>query len=134
MNKYFLLGIMIGIVFMFPIIVLKIENNKLSDENDKLFFSEKIYTVTDTFLKKIDLAYALTVHKLQGSQANLIICVMYPVGYNSFISRNMIYTALTRAVKGIYLVGDVIGRNNAISRGRKIEQNSRKLTITDKLY
>jgi ATP-dependent exoDNAse (exonuclease V) alpha subunit len=59
---------------------------------------------------------------------------MYPVGYNSFISRNMIYTALTRAVKGIYLVGDVIGRNNAISRGRKIEQNSRKLTITDKLY
>lgn len=105
-----------------------------SDENDKLFFSEKIYTVTDTFLKKIDLAYALTVHKLQGSQANLIICVMYPVGYNSFISRNMIYTALTRAVKGIYLVGDVIGRNNAISRGRKIEQNSRKLTITDKLY
>ena len=36
MNKYFLLGIMIGIVFMLPIIVLKIENNKLSDENDKL--------------------------------------------------------------------------------------------------
>ena len=36
MNKYFLLGIIIGIVFMFPIIVLKIENNKLSDENDKL--------------------------------------------------------------------------------------------------
>lgn len=36
MNKYFLLGIMIGIIFMFPIIVLKIENNKLSDKNDKL--------------------------------------------------------------------------------------------------
>ena len=105
-----------------------------SDENDKLFFSEKIYTVTDTFLRKLDLAYALTVHKLQGSQANLIICVMYPVGYSNFISRNMIYTALTRAVKGIYLVGDVVGNNNAISRGRKIEQNSRKLTITDKLY
>ena len=80
------------------------------------------------------MAYALTVHKLQGSQAKLIICVMYPVGFSNFISRNMIYTALTRAVKGIYLVGNVTGWRNAISVGRKIEQNAQRATLIDKIY
>lgn len=96
--------------------------------------SENIYAVDSSDLKKLDLAYVLTVHKLQGSQAKLIICIMYNVGYGSFISRNMIYTAITRAVKGIYLVGNVTGYGNAISNGRKKEQTSERVTISDKIY
>ena len=105
-----------------------------SFENDEKRRNEKCITVESNDLRRLDLAYALTVHKLQGSQAKLIICVMYPVGFSNFISRNMIYTALTRAVKGIYLVGNVTGWRNAISVGRKIEQNAQRATLIDKIY
>ena len=85
-------------------------------------------------MKRLELAYALTVHKIQGSQAKLIICVMYPIRYSDFISRNMIYTSITRAVEGIYLVGNVLGNNSSITKGRKIEQTSQRLTALDKIF
>lgn len=103
-------------------------------EFDLFLQQNKIYTVESYELKNLDLAYALTVHKLQGSQSKLIVCVMYPVGFSDFISRNMIYTAITRAVEGIYLVGNVTGRFSVINTGRKIEQNMLRNTISDKIY
>ena len=115
------------------IIFYKSEYNSLYDE-ESLLKTQNIYTVYSSDLQNLDLAYALTVHKLQGSQAKLIICVMYSVGYTTFISRNMIYTAITRAQQGIYLVGNVIGSESAIGKGRKIEQNALRLTITDKIF
>lgn len=115
------------------IIFYKAEYNSLYDE-ESLLKTQNIYTVFSSDLQNLDLAYALTVHKLQGSQAKLIICVMYPVRYSSFISRNMIYTAITRAEQGIYLVGNVLGSESAIGKGRRIEQNALRLTITDKIF
>lgn len=102
-------------------------------ENELYLRSKNVYTVESMDLMRLDLAYALTVHKLQGSQAKLIICVLFPVGFSDFISRNMIYTAITRAIKGLYLVGRVSGIHNAIATGRKIEQNIRRSTVTDKV-
>lgn len=55
----------------------------------------------------ISLAYALTVHKMQGSQAKVIIFALHPAGRgNSFISRNLVYTAITRAEDLVYVVGN----------------------------
>ena len=93
-----------------------------------------VVEVSSYDLPKLDLAYALTVHKLQGSQAKLIICVFYDIGFGDFISRNMIYTAITRAEKGVYLLGDVIGNNTVIMKGRKVEQTSKRTTLADKMY
>ena len=103
-------------------------------DSDDLRRTQNIITVESINLNRIDLGYALTVHKLQGSQAKLIIFILYNVGYGTFISRNMIYTAITRAEEGIYVVGNVMGWNNAIGRGRKIEQNVLRTTIADKIY
>ena len=103
-------------------------------ENDKYYRENNIYTVNSSDLFNLDLAYALTVHKLQGSQAKLIICVMYSVGYSRFISRNMLYTAITRAEEGIYLVGNVLGKDSIVNKGRKIEQNILRDTIADKIF
>lgn len=105
-----------------------------SVENEEVYRNEKIYTLDVLELKNLDLAYALTVHKFQGSQAKLIIFVLYPVGYETFISKNMIYTGISRAEKGEYLVGNVTGWNNVISSGRKIEQNVLRLTMSDCIY
>lgn len=108
--------------------------NSSNPDFDAIKYRDNCFVVESNDLKKLDLAYALTVHKIQGSQAKLIICVMYPVGYSDFISRNMIYTSITRAVEGIYLVGNVLGFGNTITRGRKIEQMSRRLTALDKIF
>lgn len=97
--------------------------------------ANNVIEVSSNDLRKVDLAYALTVHKLQGSQAKLIICVFFRVGYtDEFISRNMIYTAITRAKDGVYLIGDVQGSYSVITTGRSVEQVGKRLTITDKLY
>lgn len=56
----------------------------------------------------IELAYALTTHKVQGSTYKNTIIVLYDDpnadGLNSFVSRELIYTALTRHSEKIYLV------------------------------
>ena len=109
------------------------ENMDNPDFNS-LKIKNNAFIVDSLELRKLELAYALTVHKIQGSQAKLIICVMYPIRYSDFISRNMIYTSITRAVSGIYLVGNVLGYNSVVNRGRKIEQTSRRLTALDKIF
>jgi len=91
--------------------------------------AEEIKFLEDLLL--LELAYALTVHKLQGSQAKLIVCVMFNAGKVGFISRNMIYTAITRAQKACYLIGDITGSGSIINTGRLIEQTSQRNTMLD---
>lgn len=110
--------------------IILYRTEKLDDRPDK----NNIIEVSSTDLRRLDLAYALTVHKLQGSQAKLIICVFFKVYREGFISRNMIYTAITRAKGAVYTIGDVIGPHSAIKQGRAIEQVGKRLTISDKLY
>lgn len=81
----------------------------------------------------LDLAYALTVHKLQGSQARLIVCVIHKLKRKGFITRNMLYTGVTRSKDGCYLIGDVVGVNSAIEEGRKIQQCDYITTTLDKI-
>ncbi|MDI3502723.1 MAG: hypothetical protein PWR09_848, partial [Archaeoglobi archaeon] len=52
--------------------------------------------------KRIDFAYAITVHKSQGSDFDYVILVLKDV--TSFITRELIYTALTRAKKKLYIL------------------------------
>ena len=56
-------------------------------------------------LDELQLAYALTIHKSQGSEFP---CVIIPVSMQHFVllERSLIYTAVTRARKLVILVGD----------------------------
>jgi len=51
----------------------------------------------------LDLAYAISVHKAQGSQFRRVII---PIFASRILDRTMIYTALTRATEQVVLVGD----------------------------
>ena len=51
----------------------------------------------------LDLAYAISVHKAQGSQFRRVIIPVFP---SRLLDRTLIYTALTRATEQVVLVGD----------------------------
>lgn len=53
----------------------------------------------------IALSYCLTIHKSQGSQWPIVI-FYFPRFCKGFTTRNMIYTALTRAQEGCFIIGD----------------------------
>jgi hypothetical protein len=51
-----------------------------------------------------DVAYALTVHKAQGCERDTVVLTFNPKK-TGYITRNMLYTATTRAKKKLYLIG-----------------------------
>jgi len=56
-------------------------------------------------LEELELAYAITVHKSQGSEYPAVIMPMY-AGPKMLMNRNLLYTAVTRAKKCVCLVGN----------------------------
>lgn len=56
-------------------------------------------------LDKLQLGYAITVHKAQGSEYDTIILPLTK-GFSHLLYRNLIYTAISRARKHVVLVGD----------------------------
>ena len=57
-----------------------------------------------SMVSELELAYAITVHKSQGSEYPAIIMPMF-TGPRLLMSRNLIYTAVTRARNMVLLVG-----------------------------
>ena len=55
-------------------------------------------------LEELELAYAITIHKSQGSEYPAVVIPVYP-GPRMLMTRNLIYTAVTRAKACVCLVG-----------------------------
>lgn len=87
-------------------------------------------------IDELDLAYALTVHKLQGSEYPVIIMPVHELQGVS-LSKNLIYTALTRAKKLVILIGSNEALTTGLHRETTIERESnlvdRILSIASKI-
>ena len=69
------------------------------------FEDGKVATYTAGDLDQLSLAYAISVHKSQGSEFPVAVVVISR--YNPIVtSRNLLYTAITRAKRAVVLVGD----------------------------
>ncbi len=68
------------------------------------FDDGKICTYMSTDLYQITLAYAITIHKSQGSEFDCVVIPLVP-GAPIIITRNLLYTAITRAKKAVVLIG-----------------------------
>ena len=68
-------------------------------------FDGKIIDFDRSELADLQLAYATTVHKAQGSEFPVVILPLLKQQY-MLLQRNLLYTALTRARKKVFLVGD----------------------------
>ncbi len=67
-------------------------------------FDERICTLDFVQLEEVDHAYAITVHKSQGSEYPVVIIPLYACA-PMLLTRNLLYTAVTRGAKMVILVG-----------------------------
>lgn len=70
----------------------------------RIAFDERTVTCDFTMLDDLEHAYAITVHKSQGSEYPIVIIPMYSCP-PMLMTRNLLYTAVTRAEKMVILVG-----------------------------
>ena len=68
-------------------------------------FEDRIATYGVEMLNEVDLAYAQTVHKAQGSEYRAVVLAAMPAA-QSLMVRGVLYTALTRARELLIVVGD----------------------------
>lgn len=79
------------------------------NENDgKLtveFEDERVAVYTRDIFDQLLLAYSISVHKSQGSEFDIVVIVLMGGSY-TLMTRNLLYTAVTRAKKMSVIVGD----------------------------
>ena len=73
-------------------------------ETADIVFDDRMAKYDFSELDQLDLAYAVTVHKSQGSEYDAVVMPMYPTA-PMLLNRNLLYTAVTRAKKLVVIVG-----------------------------
>jgi len=68
-------------------------------------------------------AYALTVHRAQGSEFPWVIVVCHSTHWH-MLTRQLFYTAITRGKQGVILVGDTKGVRRAVGDARPPQRNT----------
>ena len=84
-------------------------------------FSEQRVSYAPEELDQLQLAYALTAHKSQGSEYPATIIVLHPSHY-IMLQRNLLYTALTRAMRLAVLVGTPDAIRMAVGNDRQVRR------------
>jgi len=84
--------------------------------------AEVVYDFSE--LDELELAYALTIHKSQGSEYPAVVIVVHSSHY-IMLQRNLLYTALTRAEQMACLVGNRRGIYKAINTASERKRYTR---------
>lgn len=106
-------------------IVVGINKGIISDDNFELIvdFSDKLVSYNYSNIKELFLAYAITVHKSQGSEFPVVIMPFHST--LSFLNnRSIIYTTWTRAKDRVICIGDRSELNLGIQRNDNLVRNS----------
>ena len=88
-----------------------------------IFDDERTVEYDFNQLDEVELAYALTIHKSQGSEYPAVIIPLLP-GPRLLYNRNLLYTAVTRARKCVVIIGDEATFNGMIDNATESERYS----------
>jgi exodeoxyribonuclease V alpha subunit len=80
-------------------------------------FPDGVRVYDGATLDDLQLAYALTVHRFQGSETDIAIVVAHSA-HSNMLTRQLFYTAVTRAKKRVIVVGDEAGVQMALRTKR----------------
>ncbi|MDC0252138.1 ATP-dependent RecD-like DNA helicase, partial [bacterium] len=80
-------------------------------------------------LDELQLAYAITIHKSQGSEFPAVVIPLASQHY-VMLQRNLIYTAITRGKRLVILVGDKASLDRAV---RNSESSKRWTSLAKRL-
>ena len=105
-------------------VVKEIDGNKMTVE-----LGNGEHEIADKNLDDVMLAYAMTIHKSQGSEYDSVIIVL-PSSAPGMLARNLLYTAVTRAKKQVTIVAQKGAVEMAIKNVRNTE---RKTTLKEML-
>jgi exodeoxyribonuclease V alpha subunit len=82
-------------------VIVAIDNE---EQEIKVQFDQRQVTYDYADLNEVDLAWAVTIHKSQGSEYPVVMLALFPQHY-LMLSRNLLYTGLTRAKRLAAIVG-----------------------------
>ena len=102
-------------------IVLRIDEDK--EEMVVVFDENKYVTYDFTQIDELELAYAITIHKSQGSEYPIVVIPVHS-GPSMLLTRNLLYTAVTRAKNLVVLVGLMETMNRMMENNREINRYS----------
>lgn len=93
------------------------------DESIDVLFDDKTASFTKKECDGLTLSYAITIHKSQGSEFPIVVI---PVTQAPFmlLTRNLLYTAITRAKEIVVLVGSLKILRQMISNNKIMKRNS----------
>jgi exodeoxyribonuclease V alpha subunit len=94
-------------------------------------YIDKVFTYkVDEVKKNFRVAYACSCHKSQGNAFDYVILPM-TTDYRIMLYRNLIYTAMTRARRKVFLFGDPSAFQLAVENNRDISRNSNLAALVD---
>ncbi len=98
----------------------------IDDEDNTMsvvFDDERKVIYENLFLDELDLAYATTIHKSQGSEFPVVILPAF-MGPPLLMNRNLLYTGITRAKEMVVLVGAIRAVNYMVNNNKSFERYS----------
>ena len=84
-------------------------------------------TFTAANFNKFRLAYAISIHKAQGSEFDVVVMPLVQ-SYRKMLYRKLVYTGITRSKKMLYLIGDKVALKQAV---HNTSSDIRRTTIRD---
>jgi exodeoxyribonuclease V alpha subunit len=86
-------------------------------------FDEKMVKLEDDEVEDLQLCYAMTVHKSQGSEFPLCILPMFGA-YHVMLDKNLLYTAVTRASRSVLFMGEEWALRRAVRTESAIKRHT----------
>lgn len=88
-----------------------------------IFDDDKVVDYTEDNFDELELAYAITVHKSQGSEFPVVVMPIIN-GPPMLYTRNLLYTGVTRAKELLVILGDARVVNQMIANNNKKNRNT----------
>lgn len=106
-----------------------IQDVDLEEETLGIRFDDEDHLLERSDCLDLKLAYAISIHKSQGSEFPIVVIPLFTQHF-VMLKRNLLYTAITRGRKKVFIVGDPRAYSIAV---RTLDSTIRQTTLKDRL-